>query len=84
MASFVRIDENGIVIDSVKVADSDAPDEASGAAYISALLGGEWVQTYYSGSPRKFAGIGWKWDGKDFIAPDPGPEPPDYPDAEAL
>lgn len=81
MASFVRV-ENGVVVAGVKLDDNEAPDEATGAAFLAELLGGEWVQTFYPVDqpdpyPRgKYAGLGDLWDGEKFT--DPNPKPTDY------
>jgi hypothetical protein len=74
MAHFARI-QNGTVLEVIVVNDADAPDEATGQAFIAAIgLDGEWVQTSYTASMRgKYAGIGDVWDGTDFLAPDPAP-----------
>lgn len=84
MAYFAKIDENGIVLQVIRVADDDAPDPAPshseplGQAFISDVLGlpGEWRQTSYNGNFRKqYAGIGWRYDSLAdvFIAPQPFP-----------
>ena len=67
MAHFARI-ESGIVREVIVVDDAEAPDEATGQAFISSIgLGGEWVQTSYTASMRgKYAGIGDMWDGTEF------------------
>jgi len=73
MAHFARID-GGIVREVIVVHNNDAPDEASGQAFIASLgLAGVWVQTSYNGNPidgqdrGPFAGIGDSWDGERFI-----------------
>lgn len=70
MAHFVKLDDNGVVIDAIVIDNEHAPDpapsnsEPAGIAYISALaeqderLSGRWIQTSYSGLFRgKYAGI---------------------------
>jgi hypothetical protein len=81
MAHFARI-EKGIVQQVIVVSNDDAPDpypasEALGQAFIASLgLGGEWVQTSYSGTFRAhYAGIGCVYDEANdvFYAPQPYP-----------
>jgi len=65
MAYFANIDDNGIVTSVIVVADSDAPNEATGIAFCKALLGSDtnWVQTSYNNSIRtRYAGIGMYYD----------------------
>jgi hypothetical protein len=75
MAHFARI-ENGIVREVIVVGNDDAPDEATGQAFIASLgLTGDWVQTSYNNNPvegksrGKYAGIGDLWDGEKFMTP---------------
>jgi hypothetical protein len=75
MAHFARI-ENGVVAQVIVVSNDDAPDEATGQAFIAAIgLTGEWVQTSYNNNPvegasrGKYAGIGDLWDGTTFTTP---------------
>jgi hypothetical protein len=75
MAHFARI-ENGVVREVIVVANDDAPDEATGQAFIAAIgLTGDWVQTSYNNNPvegksrGKYAGIGDLWDGTTFTTP---------------
>lgn len=75
MAHFARV-EGGIVRQVIVVSNTDAPDEASGKAFIASLgLAGDWVQTSYNGNPIEgqdrgpYAGIDYKWDGERFIPP---------------
>jgi hypothetical protein len=75
MAHFARI-ENGVVREVIVVANDDAPDEATGQAFIAAIgLTGDWVQTSYNNnavegkSRGKYAGIGDLWDGDKFTTP---------------
>jgi hypothetical protein len=75
MAHFARI-ENGVVREVIVVANDDAPDEATGQAFIAAIgLAGDWVQTSYNNNPiegksrGKYAGIGDVWDGDKFTTP---------------
>jgi hypothetical protein len=75
MAHFARI-ENGVVREVIVVANDDAPDEATGQAFIAAIgLAGDWVQTSYNNNPvegksrGKYAGIGDLWDGDKFTTP---------------
>ena len=74
MAHFAEIDADNTVL-RVIVADSKGWCEAN--------LGGTWVQTSYNthggqhpeGRPlhKNYAGIGYKWDGTGFFAPQPFP-----------
>lgn len=75
MAHFARI-EGGLVQQVIVVSNDEAPDEATGQAFISSLgLEGTWVQTSYHGNPIEgqdrgpFAGIGYSWDGTRFQPP---------------
>ena len=74
MAHFAQI-ADGIVV-QVIVINNDVVGEypqsdAIGKEFIASIgLDGEWVQTSYNGNFRGcFAGIGYTWDGTNFIAP---------------
>tara|TARA_R110000868_G_scaffold298404_1_gene558606 strand:- start:315 stop:584 length:270 start_codon:yes stop_codon:yes gene_type:complete len=82
MAHFARIDTRSIVtevivINNVDCGGGDFPaSEPVGQAFINGphphclALEGDWRQTSYSGSFRgRFAGIGYSFDGSDFIPP---------------
>lgn len=78
MAHFVNI--NGDKCGSVIVISNDDVDnlpfpasEPVGQAYIESLgIEGEWLQTSYNGNFRGcYAGIGYLWNGTDFVAPTP-------------
>lgn len=80
MAHFAEIDNNGVVLRVIVVANSDTADAAGvekehiGAAFCEKLFGGTWKQTSYNGNKRKnYAGIGYTYDaGRDaFIPPKP-------------
>jgi hypothetical protein len=77
MAHFAQLNFKNVVDQVVVVNNDDAPDEASGIAFLNSLFGdGTWVQTSYNGNIRKnYAGIGYTYDlGRDaFIAPQPYP-----------
>ncbi len=78
MAHFAQPDSNNIVIRVVVVHNNEAPDEATGVAFLQSLYGLEtrWIQTSYNASIRKnFAGIGDAYDPvRDaFIPPQPFP-----------
>jgi hypothetical protein len=78
MAHFAKLDENGVVLEVVVVNNNDAPDEASGIAFLGNLFGDGivWKQTSYHGNIRKnYAGIGYSYDElRDaFIPPQPYP-----------
>ena len=76
MAHFARV-ENGyvvevIVVNNETIEDLPFPDsEPVGQAFIASIgLTGEWVETSYNNNFRSlYAGIGYAWDGTDFIAP---------------
>ena len=75
MAHFAKLNENNIVIE-VNVVSNDCLDsnneEQSGIAFLSQWSNGytNWVQTSYNARFRgKYAGIGDKWDGVNFISP---------------
>jgi hypothetical protein len=73
MAHFAEINAANIVQRVIVVPNSE---EANGAAWCSALLGGTWIQTSYNATIRKnFAGIGFTFDDvRDaFIPPKPYP-----------
>jgi len=63
MAHFALI-KNGKVADVIVVSNDNAPDEATGKAFIASIgLAGEWVQTSYNANFRsKYAGIGDTYD----------------------
>lgn len=78
MAHFVKLDENNMVIDGLVVNNNDAPDEASGIAFLNTLFANDivWKQTSYHGNIRKnYAGIGYSYniERDAFIAPKPYP-----------
>lgn len=75
MAHFAKV-ENGVVREVIVVSNENAPDEATGQAFIASIgLVGEWVQTSYNnndveGASRgKYAGIGDLWNGTEFVSP---------------
>ena len=78
MANFAEV-TNMIVEQVIVIANDDCnnlpfPDsEPVGQAFIASLgLEGEWLQTSYNSNFRGcYAGIGYTWDGTDFIAPHP-------------
>ena len=82
MAHFVEIDEDGIVLRGIVVANKDTATstgeevESIGVEFCKNLLGGTWKQTSYNNNIRyNYAGIGYRYDEeKDaFIAPQPFP-----------
>ncbi len=77
MAHFAQV-TNGVVQQVIVVANSDAPDEVTGQAFIASLgLDGEWVQTSYNAKIRgAYAGVGYTWDGTNFVSPVVEPELP--------
>lgn len=75
MAHFAQLDENNIVTQVIVVSNDDAPDEATGIAFCTAIFGSDttWKQTSYntqsnthrlSGTPfrKNYAGIGYTYD----------------------
>ena len=87
MAHFALVDEGGIVRDVIVISNADCgggdfpASEPVGQAFITGphpdclALAGVWKQTSYSGSFRGcFAGLGYTFDGTDFIPP-AAPEP---------
>ncbi len=95
MAHYAEVDANDIVIRVVVVANEvthatpdGSEDETLGAAFLTNLLGGDWIRTSYNGSIRaRYAGIGYLYDRErdEFVPPDwtlvdgvwtPPPAPP--------
>jgi hypothetical protein len=75
VAHFAQV-SNGVVQRVIVVSNDDAPDEATGQAFIASLgLEGDWVQTSYNNNPvegasrGKYAGIGDLWNGTEFVTP---------------
>lgn len=74
MAHFAQI-ADGIVVQVIVVSNDVVGEypgsDATGKEFIASIgLDGEWVQTSYNGNFRGcFAGIGYTWDGTNFIAP---------------
>jgi hypothetical protein len=76
MANFAQV-SNTIVEQVIVIANDDCdnlpfPDsEPVGQAFISSLgYTGEWLQTSYNGNFRGcYAGIGYTWNGTDFVPP---------------
>ena len=75
MAHFAKV-QNGKVQRVIVVSNNDAPDEATGQAFIASIgLEGEWIQTSYNNNPvegasrGKYAGIGDLWNGTEFVSP---------------
>jgi hypothetical protein len=77
MAHFAKINSENVVDQVVVVHNNDAPDEASGIAFLTNLFGGgTWVQTSYNNNIRKnYAGIGYAYDSQRdaFIPQQPYP-----------
>ena len=81
MAHFAKV-LNGVVQQVIVVANSDCAggslpeSEAAGQAFIASLgFDGEWKQTSYNANFRSaYAGIGYTWNGTDFVAPVVEPE----------
>jgi len=81
MAHFAKV-SNGVVEQIIVVANSDCAggslpeSEPAGQAFIASLgLDGEWIQTSYNHNFRSvYAGIGYTWNGTNFVAPVVEPE----------
>ena len=76
MAHFAQIDANNIVVRVVVVHNNDAPDEATGIAFLHGLFGEDktWLQCSYNNNIRKqYPGPGYSYNGAVFIAPQPYP-----------
>jgi hypothetical protein len=80
MAHFAEIDDDGIVLRVIVVANEDTATstgeevEVIGVEFCKKLLGGKWVQTSYNNNIRyNYAGKGDKYDKQReaFIAPKP-------------
>ena len=76
MAHFAKV-ENGIVQQVIVIANSDCAggslpeSEPAGQAFIASLgYTGEWKQTSYNNNFRgTYAGIGYLWNGTNFVVP---------------
>jgi hypothetical protein len=79
MAYFAQLDEDNIVVNVIKVEDSDClldgiENEETGIAFCNSLIPGIWIQTSYNDRIRKnYAGIGYSYDSEldAFIPPRP-------------
>jgi hypothetical protein len=80
MAHFAKLDDNNIVKQVIVVNNNELLDdngdesEQKGIDFCISLLGGNWLQTSYSGSFRKhFSGVGYFYDNDldAFIPPKP-------------
>lgn len=81
MANFAQIlnniVENVIVVSNTNCDNLPFPEsEPIGQEYIASLgIEGDWLQTSYNGNFRGcYAGIGYLWNGTDFVAPVVEPE----------
>jgi hypothetical protein len=76
MAHFAKVSD-GVVEQVIVVANSDCAggslpeSEPAGQAFIASLgLSGEWKQTSYNANFRGcYAGIGYTWNGTNFVLP---------------
>lgn len=83
MPYYAQIDDSGLVIRVVSIAESNAldengqEDEAIGAEFVRRVVGdGLWIRTSYNGRIRKqYAGPGFTYNSEHdvFIAPSPFP-----------
>jgi len=84
MATFAEIDNNNLVLRTIKVDDAEASTPSVGEQYCKNLLGGNWKQCSFNtsgnvhsdgGTPfrKNMPAVGWIWDeAKDgFIEPQP-------------
>jgi len=63
VTTVIVVHNNELLIDGVE-------NEQKGADFCHNLLGGEWVQTSYNNNFRGvYAGVGYTWDGTNFVAP---------------
>jgi len=77
MAHFAQLDKLGFVIEVIVIDNDDCgggefpESEPIGQAFIASIgLDGEWRQTSYNSNFRgTYAGIGYTFDGDEFIAP---------------
>ena len=75
MAHFAKIEKNKvtqvIVVNNETLENKEFPEsEKIGVEFCQSLFGADtqWLQTSYNGNFRgSFAGIGWTWDGNNFI-----------------
>jgi hypothetical protein len=76
MAHFAKI-ENGVVREVIVVGNENAPDEATGQAFIASIgFEGEWKQTSYNSNFRgTYAGIGYIYDAVTDTFTPPPPQP---------
>lgn len=72
MAHAAKI-ENGVVTEVIVVPDGLGGDENDAAIqeYVNGIgLAGQWVRTSYNGNIRgRYAGIGYTFDGNEFVEP---------------
>ena len=76
MANFAQV-SNNIVEQVIVIANDDCDNlpfpssEPVGQAFIASLgYTGDWLQTSYNGNFRGcYAGIGYTWNGTDFVPP---------------
>lgn len=65
---FAQLDENNIVINVAVVT-------AEFMAENPERYPGTWVETFVNMPNKTYAGIGYTWNGKDFVAPISPPQP---------
>jgi hypothetical protein len=84
MAHFAELDDNNQVLRVLAVSNANTQDEdgneaeAIGAAFLTALVGGRWIQCSYNARIRgAYPGPGWTYDpvADKFEAPPPEPDP---------
>jgi len=76
MTEFAQLNDSNIVLQVIVIADSNAPDEATGIAFCKSLVGSDttWLQTTLDRSFRgAHGGIGdwYDADNDQFVAPKP-------------
>jgi len=68
VTTVIVVHNNELLVDGVE-------NEQKGKDFCHNLFGGEWVQTSYNNNFRGvYAGVGYTWNGTDFVAPVVEPE----------
>lgn len=66
---FAQLDDKNIVINVAVVT-------AEFMAENPERYPGTWIETFFDMPNKTYAGIGYTWNGTDFVAPVPTPQPP--------
>lgn len=76
---WAEVNDEGIVL-RVVVCEADDGTDGTGdpPAFLTDVLGGTWVRTYYDTPGQVFAGVGHRWDAGlgAFIPPEPAEPTP--------